>query len=57
MRQRNRLYMGNIARSADYGFVEFFDRRDAQDAMEDYDGYKLDHQLLRVRFAKMPGDH
>eukprot|EP01027_Heterolobosea_sp_BB2_P022822 GEZU01033665.1.p1 GENE.GEZU01033665.1~~GEZU01033665.1.p1 ORF type:complete len:171 (+),score=30.18 GEZU01033665.1:22-513(+) len=37
-----------------FGFVEFEDSRDAEDAMRDLDGYRLDDQKIRVEPSRGP---
>ena len=38
--------------SRGFAFVRFFDRRDAEDAMEKMDGYVLDGREMRVQTAR-----
>lgn len=42
----------NTKRPKGYAFVEFFDRRDAQDAIYRLDGYELDGRRIAVSEAK-----
>ncbi|WVZ96663.1 LOW QUALITY PROTEIN: hypothetical protein U9M48_042273 [Paspalum notatum var. saurae] len=42
----------NVDLKTDFGFVEFIDHRDAQDAMYDLDGRKFDGSRIIVEFAR-----
>ena len=46
------ILTSNSLDSRGFGFVRFFDKRDAADAVKGMDGYELDGRDLRVDYAR-----
>eukprot|EP00657_Telonema_sp_P-1_P012677 TRINITY_DN9377_c0_g1_i1.p2 TRINITY_DN9377_c0_g1~~TRINITY_DN9377_c0_g1_i1.p2 ORF type:complete len:137 (+),score=28.02 TRINITY_DN9377_c0_g1_i1:89-499(+) len=46
-----RVDIKQVSRPPGYGFIEFEDERDADDAVRKFNGYKFDRETLRVELA------